>query len=172
MELITCSICRIPQPINEFGFRSCKRYGRKRKKHCNTCNNTYHRSYRVANPDKELLIQAKRRAKKRGIPFNLTIDDIHVPTHCPVLGIKLVVGTGSTDPRKALIKDNSPTIDRIDPHKGYTKGNVQVISWRANRLKGDGSLDEHEKILLYMRATCICEKHAVPAAQLPYPSDQ
>jgi hypothetical protein len=39
-------------------------------------------------------------------------------------------------------EDNLPTLDRVDPVCGYVPGNVWVISWRANRLKQDASLDE------------------------------
>jgi hypothetical protein len=42
-------------------------------------------------------------------------------------------------------------IDRIDTSKGYLKDNIKVISWRANRLKSDGTLEELEKIVNYMR---------------------
>lgn len=43
-------------------------------------------------------------------------------------------------------KENSPSIDRLDNTKGYVKGNINIISWRANRIKSDATLDELEKI--------------------------
>ena len=86
-------------------------------------------------PRKNLLKWAKNRAKKKGIAFNLDLEDIEIPDRCPVLGLPL-----------ALAHDRpngcSPSLDRIDPAKGYTKGNVQVVSYRANRLKADASLLE------------------------------
>jgi hypothetical protein len=45
---------------------------------------------------------------------------------------------------------NSPTLDKIDPSKGYVKGNVNVISQRASRLKSDGTAAEHRAIADYM----------------------
>jgi hypothetical protein len=47
--------------------------------------------------------------------------------------------------------DNSPSLDRIDTSKGYVKGNVWVISWRANKLKSDATLAELESIVLALR---------------------
>lgn len=66
-----------------------------------------------------------------------------MPIYCPVLGIKLVPG--------GQIKDHSPSLDRIDNTKGYVKGNVHVISDRANRLKSDGTPEELMKVALYFQ---------------------
>lgn len=60
-----------------------------------------------------------------------------------VLGIPLYTNRGKAGP-------NSPSIDRIDNKKGYILGNVQVISYRANMLKGDASIEEVRRVLAYM----------------------
>ncbi len=86
---------------------------------------------------------AKSRAKKKGIEFSLSVEDIAVPDVCPVLGIPLYTNRGKAGP-------NSPSIDRIDNKKGYILGNVQVISYRANMLKGDASIEEVRRVLAYM----------------------
>lgn len=95
------------------------------------------------NPKKQMLISTKYRAKKKGLEFNLTEDDINIPSHCPVLNIPLFFSTG----RQC---DNSPSIDRIDSTKGYVPDNIQVVSWRCNDLKKDGTLDEFVNIVMYM----------------------
>lgn len=86
-------------------------------------------------PRKNLLKWCKHRAKRRGIPFSLTLDDIQIPERCPVLGIPLALSPSR--PREC-----SPSLDRINPSLGYVPGNVQVVSYRANRLKADASLLE------------------------------
>ena len=86
-----------------------------------------------------LLYNAKRRAIKYNIPFTLTLDDMDLPTHCPILGIELKTSTGP-------IADNSPTLDQIVPRQGYTKENTLIISKRANTIKSYGTPEEHLKI--------------------------
>jgi hypothetical protein len=93
------------------------------------------REWERTHPVARMLQKAKERAKEKGIPFSLSVLDVHVPTHCPLLGIKLKRGRGKRT-------DNSPSLDRIVPTEGYVKGNVWVISWRANRIKNDASLAE------------------------------
>lgn len=48
-------------------------------------------------------------------------------------------------------KANSPSIDRIVSAKGYVKGNVQIISWRANKLRADASVQELKCVLAYAK---------------------
>jgi hypothetical protein len=90
--------------------------------------------------DREALLihNAKSRAKKNGIEFDINISDIIIPEVCPYFGIPLFVNQGKCGPC-----DNSPTLDRIDSSKGYVKGNVEVISMRANTIKNSGTSEEH-----------------------------
>lgn len=102
-------------------------------------------NYKFNNPQGTILKRIKQRAKKKGLEFNLTKEDIIIPEICPVLGIRLQVGN------KKGIEPNAPSVDRIDNSKGYVKGNIKIISWRANSLKKDASIEEFEKILQYMK---------------------
>jgi len=86
---------------------------------------------------------AKNRAKVRGLEFSIRVEDIVVPETCPVLGIPLYTSRGKAGP-------NSPSLDRIKNDKGYVPGNVCVISYRANTLKGGASIEEVKKVLAYM----------------------
>ena len=97
---------------------------------------------------KHTLSQAKRRAIKDGREFDITLEDLlPLPTVCPVFGT--VLNYTGTQARGFV--DNSPSIDRIDSSKGYIKGNVQIISWRANRVKSDASIEELEAVIKYMK---------------------
>jgi hypothetical protein len=103
---------------------------------------------RMTKPERAMMSQAKKRAKRRGTPFNLTLRDIVIPKTCPVLGIALVRGEGTGG---AI--DSSPSLDCFRPALGYVVGNVAVISYRANRIKCDASLEELEKVTDWVRRT-------------------
>lgn len=84
-----------------------------------------------------MLSAAKNRAKKEGIPFNIELSDITIPEYCPALGIPLKCNTNSSGSN-----DNSPTLDKLVPSLGYVKGNVRVISKRANMIKTNANYQE------------------------------
>lgn len=96
-----------------------------------------------------MLRLAKNRAKKKNLEFDVNVTDISIPTHCHILGIKLDCtwgGVEETDANRA----NKPSLDRIDSSKGYIKRNIQVMSYRANLIKGDGTAEEHRLIAKYI----------------------
>ena len=94
--------------------------------------------------EKRMKFKNKRNAAlSMGIDFQLQFHEIIWPTHCPILGCVLEY---CSDKRV----ENSPSFDRIDPIQGYTKENTQIISWRANRIKNDGTAEEHRKIADYL----------------------
>jgi hypothetical protein len=101
-------------------------------------------TYRI----KMLVNASKQRAKEKGIEHSITVQDVlneyPIDGICPVLGIKLEFGT-------AGFRDNSPSIDKIDPKLGYTKDNIQILSWRANRLKVDATIEELELLIAYLK---------------------
>lgn len=99
---------------------------------------------RMAEPERELLYGAKNRSLRSNIPFNLELSDIIIPDICPLLEIPLKKGKGS-------VQSSSPSLDRIIPEVGYVKGNVWVISHRANMLKNASSLEELELIVKNMK---------------------
>jgi len=93
---------------------------------------------------KIMLNNSKMRAKNANMEFSITTDDINIPKVCPVLGIPLYRC-------KKENWDNSPSIDRIDNNKGYIKGNVIVVSRRANILKKDATIEELQKLASFYK---------------------
>lgn len=90
------------------------------------------KEFREKNPEKYMVKAAKKRAKDKGWDFDLTHEDVKIPKFCPYLGIEL----------KYLGGEAAPSLDRIDPLKGYVKGNVQVVSMKANTMKNNATQDE------------------------------
>lgn len=86
----------------------------------------------------------RARARQKNIEWNLEISDIVVPKRCPVLGMKLVMN--SVTP-----KNNSATIDRINPKIGYIKSNVAVISHLANKIKNNATCEEIKKTYQWLK---------------------
>jgi len=99
----------------------------------------------IENPYREIIKRARnarnsacrRGAKHNAWEFTITEDDLDWPTHCPVLPwIELhYPGRYRHDPAGA-------SLDRIDHEEGYVRGNVRVISLRANLLRKDSTYEE------------------------------
>lgn len=91
-----------------------------------------------------MLYRARNRAKKLGLNFDLELSDIVMPKYCPITGLELRIKTGNRGFDAA-----SPSIDRKNPNKGYVKGNIGIISMRANKIKSDLSLEELTRLYHY-----------------------
>lgn len=108
----------------------------------------------VGHPLRWTVHSIKNRCRRANIPFSMSVDDLELPAKCPVLGITLVYDKPSHyrkyggSPMVAM--ESFPSIDRVIPELGYVSGNVRVISMRANRIKNDGTLEEHKKIVRYI----------------------
>jgi hypothetical protein len=112
--------------------RNSKKYFQKHKDHEFKLNKT--------------LKASKHRADKKGLEHTLTLEELKrlypADNKCPILGYELSWG---------FPKDTSPSLDRIDSKKGYTYDNCQIISNKANRIKSDGTLEELEAIVNYLK---------------------
>lgn len=84
-----------------------------------------------------MIRNTKFSSGRRGLDFNLDLEDIKLVEYCPLLNIKLKYRneTGFNDNDRA-------TLDRIDNSKGYVKGNVWILSRLANTMKNESSLDQ------------------------------
>lgn len=79
-----------------------------------------------------LLDLARTRAGRKKVPFELTKEDVRLlasSRHCPVTGLAFVLGASREGNRPHPL---APSLDRIDPARGYVRGNVRLTSWWAN----------------------------------------
>ena len=94
---------------------------------------------------RNMVNSSKARAIKAGIPHSITFKDLlPIPNTCPVLGVPMVL---SGEQNHGAIA----SLDRLIPELGYVKGNVCVISRRANTLKSNATIEELELVLAYMK---------------------
>ena len=105
------------------------------------------RKKRLENPEYYLWKAAKRRAKIKELDFAIEVSDIIIPQFCPLLNIPIIHTVG-----KGCRRDNSPSLDRIDNRFGYIKGNILVVSWRANFLKSDAALPELQLLVANLQS--------------------
>jgi len=128
-----CSSCQDVKGVEEFYDHPKGLLGKQPV--CKLCQKGYQIGRRRDMPvEVRLWTYAKNRAKTKGLPFDITPEDIIVPEVCPVFGTKL----------------DDPSLDRHIPILGYVKGNVYVMSNRANRLKSNGTFEEFEQVVQYL----------------------
>ena len=133
-----CSICKESKELSFENFPKRKlKNAPPFRRECKDCYNENKRN----NPlywAHRMLSGARRRALIKNIEFNLDAQDIWdawpQDLKCPILKIELITG------RVDLY--NSPSLDRIDNNKGYVKGNVIIVCFRANCIKNDGTWQE------------------------------
>lgn len=120
----------------EYYYRNKNRISEKRKawtKQNPDKSKQYSIDSRERRPVPYILRGLRKRAKERGLEFNLEESDIVIPMICPYLKTPLYFSLGEG------YKDNSVSIDRVDNTKGYIKGNIEVISTLANRMKSNST---------------------------------
>lgn len=146
-----CHVCNRELPESEFYTRGEADAKHRARTDCKRCtNDRVRKRWRILRQGKygwHLLRGARHRAKEQGLPFNIDEGDVRVPERCPYLGIDIVPYHHD--------KSAAASIDRIVPSLGYVKGNVIVVSGRANRIKSDATPDELERIASAVRAATV-----------------
>lgn len=138
-----CVKCGVEKSVDDYYWVNRDRpNGGSPHSYCRECMAKKGRRLNHNNPENYMWKAAKSRAKRQGVPFDISVEDIEIPKRCPVLGIKLKMGHGQPT-------DNSPSLDRIIPALGYVKGNIEVISHRANSIKRDATPEELRMIADY-----------------------
>jgi hypothetical protein len=84
------------------------------------------RKYRREQPSYYLCELARKRTEVRSgkVSFDLCPGDVEIPKFCPISGVVLRSGKGQKGA-------DSPTLMRLDPNRGWERGNVLVLSWEA-----------------------------------------
>lgn len=148
-----CNKCKETKPITEFRLRNDTK---KHRAECRQCSRIIEKAryqtkrelvsiqsrHKREDTVWRLLKGAKSTAKRKGLEYNITEDDIVIPEYCPYLLVPLTNIQG-----QGFVSDNA-SIDRIDSSKGYIKGNIQIISRRANSMKNDAT---QEQLLMFAK---------------------
>ena len=142
-----CISCDTKKKNEEFYFHKTTKDGL--QSYCKSCTIDKRKTWITDNREKYMINSAKTNAKRRNIYFDLKPSDISIPDVCPVLGIPL----DNRTPGRSGPTEDSASIDRLDNNKGYIKGNVFVISWKANKIKSNGTYEEIMKVAEWMRKT-------------------
>lgn len=164
-ESRTCATCKRVRPMSEFVLSTDTRVYR-----CRRCRSAQQRQWQRSqgpeymdrkkarerdrhreDPRVHLLYGARKRARATGLPFDLTKEDIVVPDVCPILGLPIAIKDGAGPAY------GSPSLDRFVPSRGYVRGNVWVISHRANALKRNASVEELERLARGVRAFAVLQ---------------
>lgn len=98
----------------------CRRRARKHRRFCHTCRS---RLYAAAHPDIISFNNLKKSARRRGIPFSLTIEQF-----------RTFAARYDYLNRRGRSAE-SYTVDRKRSWEGYHAGNLQVLTNRKNAAK-------------------------------------
>jgi len=135
IEVRKCRVCQKVKPLTSkyFNNRHEIQSAPPFRWDCKVCYNAYKRNHK-GYFERKMLQHARKRSKLSGREFNISIEDINIPEHCPVLGIKLEHGWDNNE--------SSPTLERIDNNQGYLQDNVMVVSALANRIKNSATYQQ------------------------------
>lgn len=153
----TCAKCQEIKPLDAFEKEPRAKDGRRYS--CKACRNAqrralaltrgarplstrakqtakdYGRRYRQKFVWRTLLLHARKRAAKFGWAFDLDEHAEAMRTRvekmtCEMTGLPLVSSAGVGSPGQR--RWNTPSLDRIDPTKGYTYQNTRIVCWAMN----------------------------------------
>ena len=146
-----CKVCGKLLPLEEFHKNSLnKKDGHDNR--CKHCRSIMAHNERENNYFVHYCITKRSECKRKNIPYDLDasyLEEIWTG-ECPIFHTSL------SRNHKGRGSSNSAHLDRIDPNKGYVKGNVAWISGRANRIKYNASIEELKQIVDWMeRVTTI-----------------
>lgn len=139
METRICRVCGKEKLLKGYPDKWSKRKSGwtkiGKRNECMQCTHLRRKKLYDKDPRIGILANIKQRVRVEKLDFDLVLEDIVIPELCPILEIPLKRGT--TGDYKY-----SPTADRIDNSKGYTKDNIRIISMMANKMKNNANKEE------------------------------
>ena len=164
-EFATTKVCRVcgeSKPLTNYSRRTWKSGNGGYQGACQQCVYAKRLRHWAANPDirerdrqainashkrvrstldgwcRYMACSLRKRAKATGLPCDITEHDIRsafpADGRCPVLGTELIFG-----PHGSRGKRTNASVDRLRPDLGYIRGNIAVVSMRANSIKQDAT---------------------------------
>jgi hypothetical protein len=140
-----CSKCGEVKPFTDFYTE--KRATDKLTSACKRCVYSAQLRYREKSFFMTTHHNKASQCRRSDIPYDLDADYLESiwTESCPVFGFSLT-------PRGDRSLDSSPHLDRIDPNKGYVRGNVAFISRKANLIKSNATAEDVLKVYNYMKS--------------------
>lgn len=95
--------------------------------------------------------QWKRNAEVRDLSWEITIDDVEAQWvkqggKCALTGVVLVIASTAHLTARKAPHEVLCSLDRIDASQGYTRDNIQLVSWAVNRIKNNLSNDAFREL--------------------------
>jgi DNA-directed RNA polymerase subunit RPC12/RpoP len=130
------SACKTCSSKEFYKFKQSEGYTKRLTK-CNEARAELKRSDPKQLWAKTVMGNARQRAKVLGVEFSLTQEWLvaNAVDICPLLNVKLVYGADKSEA-------NCASIDRMNSALGYTPANCKVISFKANRIKTNATVEE------------------------------
>lgn len=139
---IRCARCSKSFPPSQMSKDGRKRNGL--HSWCKLCKRTYstnhNRDRRHSDPAYRLWFSTRVTSNTKGLEHSILVEDVKsVFTEiCPYLNIALNYDRHE----RGKVPRDAATVDRIDPTKGYIPGNIQILSFAANRMKSNFPIPE------------------------------
>lgn len=158
-----CTKCLLTQPIENFRKRKDRNYNR-----ITFCTECWHKRARIRDAIRYkdhrkqdprhrasiLLNSSRTRAIKKGIPHDLDLEWIYARLQngkCEVTAIPFKFDYHYQNDGQGQQRSFSPSLDRVDSSRGYTKDNTQLVVWVYNAAKG---VDDHSSVVALAEALC------------------
>lgn len=148
-EKYICSECKMYKSAHEFFHVAHNKYRKEISYMCKECKKKVRKEKVKELSDAESLLEtmkirlndARNRAKKKNLYFDLTLDGL-MGLWTQQKGKRALTGFDMTYRYVCNKYKYSVSLDRINPEKGYTLDNLQLVCHAANMMKGTFSEDE------------------------------